>query len=583
MKKTILIAMVLLARLAVAQPTPYYDAINNAELMFSAARGYEELTIDELNPLDEVGYSFFVFENEDYEARRKEKVHDKFKIRPLEASFKLRADLLAQMYFNDFYTAYNQYRDLEYQGFVIDDMDLRPISYLGNTLTFSFTVNIIIKGLEDDPFTIEEIYYLNLDDFSILPASAIHQSIDYKSLRLALTDKWREIRSEMPARNWVPIEAEAGDEDAEYEDRYAYHEREFNRETETYFHDSLISFAIEHADLTKSEITYTGAGVLVVLNDPFPWFQYKFETPLVVQLHLEPHEAKDALRAFEPYQALQNATEPDPGKLPVDPYDLFQEARYLNLNYLHIDFLRLEDTSIHAIEKYLGNSAADSQYVHQLNYKDGRLFRIDKPSGSEIAAYDSIIWQNDRVNAVFSREEERSRESESGYEINRSLQIQSYDEYGNTKWHLSTEHSIYIEQYTYFKEKVALYSYALISAVGGQNHYEQRPYWYHRVKDGICLKDGRCAKVDQDKRPSVKFGEFYAYNNDQLVQIMGERERSKLFYYDENNRLSSVISTYDRSESFKYSYEGVELLPYRIENTREQQTRSQNFYLIIHR
>ncbi|MDZ7848911.1 MAG: hypothetical protein U5L96_20500 [Owenweeksia sp.] len=63
----------------------------------------------------------------------------------------------------------------------------------------------------------------------------------------------------------------------------------------------------------------------------------------------------------------------------------------MNLTLHYINYLRLEDSSIYAIERYYKNNPTDSQYTHQVNYKDGRAILIQGSSINDIPAYDSIF------------------------------------------------------------------------------------------------------------------------------------------------------------------------------------------------
>ncbi|MDZ7848910.1 MAG: hypothetical protein U5L96_20495 [Owenweeksia sp.] len=294
MNKAFCIALAICSQVGTAANTVFYDAINGTELTFTATSRLEKLAVDALNPVEEVDYVFFTFLNEEYEKQRIKKIHDRFKRRPLEASFKQKADSLARVLFQTYTSENRYYRNQEYEGYVVERISLSPVSYLGNTLTFSFNTIIKLKRTEDVKFGVEETYFLNLDDFSLLPARAIHRSVDYKALRKALMEKWQEIRTEMPRNNWAPLEEKVENEEDMYEEEYEV------EEPQSFYTDSLITYAIQSADLRKAEIIYTGAGLLIVLHDAVPWFQSQYKEPLQVQMHLNAHEAKAALRDFKP-------------------------------------------------------------------------------------------------------------------------------------------------------------------------------------------------------------------------------------------------------------------------------------------
>ncbi|MDZ7848912.1 MAG: hypothetical protein U5L96_20505 [Owenweeksia sp.] len=188
-----------------------------------------------------------------------------------------------------------------------------------------------------------------------------------------------------------------------------------------------------------------------------------------------------------------------------------------------------------------------------------------------------------QVKAVISQKPERHYDEESGYAENRYLQLQARNEHGNTKWYLSTESSFYMHHYNYFDGKVALYRYPLLKTGGSENHYDQKPYWYETVKMGLCEENGLCIKVDEKGRPAVSFKDYYAYDGEKLVQILGDREASTLFYYDESGRLSEILSIGSNQQTITLFYNAGASLPYHVEHRSPNQSHPQNFYQIIHR
>ncbi len=562
------------AALAVAGDNIHFDPINGNELAFGPSQ-FEKLTIDELNPKEEVDLSFFTFADQEYEKLRKQHLYNTFKKRVLQPSFKRKIDSLAPVSFASAIIEVGYYGTSEYRGYVLERIGLAPVSYLGHTLTFAFSAEMKFNGTDHERFYIVEVFCLNLNDFSYVPIESIHNDLNYDALRNALTRKWQEMQNEMPRINWLPIENRGRRKPQGYGRPAA------DSGVQKFFADSLISYAVKQGDLREADIHFTGAGVLVQLKNAVPWFSNNGD-PMKVQFHLEAYEAKEALRDFEPYRALQNAREPAPPPLPVDPFDHFFEYRFLQVERHYIQYLKLQDSGIAEIIRYYKSSPQDSQFLDRIHYQDGLAQMIDARPNVHLGSYDSIFWKNDRVHHTISQHRERHKRPPEVNEKYYLCAVQDRDRNGNTRWVLSTHPYFKIDQVCYFDKKVAVYRYSILGA-DLRAFYGKQPTWYTMDERGLCDRKDWCYKVDTEGRPAVAIQNYYVYENGRLRQILGDRDISTLLYYDADGRLKEITQTGRSPEKVRYFYEGDSRFPWRYEESDPRYSSARNYYNKIRR
>jgi hypothetical protein len=571
-KKVFAIVLSLLSSTLLGNNKVFYDPINQLQIEFTAINRVEELAIDQLNKLEEVDYTYFTFADPAYEAKRLSKLHEYFKTNVLREPFRERLNAQAKKQYGAIKNEEGYGRNhpkREYKGYVITNVDITPVSLLGKTLTFSFTVDYYLVGTRNT-YDLGTFFLLNLEDFSFVPVESINTSIDQSALRGALTRKWHSITELMPSKNWTLIHQLQGyDQYDEYDSRSKVGERK------PYYSDELISYAIQNADLSKVQAYWNGAGVMVRLVDALSWFKSK--EPLQVQLLLSPWEAQQAFRNCSPLRSLANANKVEISKWAVDPFDQFYPALFLNLNRQFLNFLKVDDENITTIECIYRDHPADSQYVFKIDYDDGFARVASRGDGRYAPYYDSILWNNGKVIASIINEETYT---EYKREYVRKLRLQKRDEQGNTLWYLSTGPNSYMEEFIYFPGKVSRFRYNLFNADINYHLYDKRPRWYTRLEDGFCLENGQCVRIDQQGRPSQSHMNSYVYKDDKLLQILGDREKYTLFFYDNLGRIKEITDQLTGQKELHYYYEGNSSLPYRVEKLDD---RSRNTYYHVYR
>jgi hypothetical protein len=564
-------AMLLMLSHTWANDLVLYDAINGQQLEFISASRYEELAIDELNKFYKVGYSFFVFANEDYERQRLDKLYEYFKTYAalehigqqltVEAKQHHEAEMRKRGFTN---SSVIQQR---YKGYAVGEVEIRPIGFLGNTLTFIYSMDYYLLEGFDEYYDFNQIFILNLDDFSFMPVQQSNDCISKRKLRKALIKKWQSVTRLMPNRNWELMTQKHPEQER---DDFYLDEVETENKLPSFYGDSLIGYALREADLSQAVVYWNGAGVMVRLENAIPWFAS--EEPLHVQLHLDPWEAKKAFEDCAAFATLAKARNDKGEAWTVDPFYELDNAFYLRLDRQFLNFEKVDDPDITAVECIYKDHPTDSQYLFRVDYLKGRAQLISKGDGKYAPYYDSIFWKDDHVLASILHEETYS---ETGRPYRRSLRLQKRNENGNTLWYLNTKSQFDMHAFTFFSDRVARFNYSILTSKTIQNLDQKTPNWYIRTADGFCVERWGCVSLDEEGRISQRYTNTYAYQDGKLLQILGDRDKYTLFFYDDQGRLEEVTDQISGQKELHYYYEEDATIPHRVEKIDD---RSRNTY-----